>query len=575
MTENTEHEKRKTLKIRLIGINARYSHSCLALFYLRNELEKRLSTTGIEICQFTINDPYYTLLQRLADNPAPYLFFSALIWNSDLVERLIGDLLAIDEQLRIVVGGPQATIVGENCHQSDRLTIFRGDIEAAAPEFFEDLQKGTLQKFYQASFLQSTNRALGYPYRDEDFSLHLRDRAVYYESSRGCPFFCSYCLSSSEKGVFHKDLDQVFGELDDILSHGPETVRFVDRTFNDNPDRALAIWRYLVDKDPAALFHFEIAPDRFTEPMFDFLEKVRPGLFQFEIGIQSTNPETLEAIRRPIDSLAAGETIRRLRDRENIHLHADLILGLPFETKETFAASINGIWAMQPHYIQMGLLKLLPGTEIRRQALTWEYKAAAKPPYPVLANRWLDEQTLRGLYWLGECLEQCVNNRYFPTLWRYFLDCEEDMAAFFTSLAQRFYDQGYFWKAATQKTLVRLLVEECEGRGDYFLVRELICFDWLRCGHRFLPEQLCYQEEAIDELRRNLYHRLPQELVGLYSARERKNFIKTSVFHRFSSRALHLAGLDPQTDSALVCFLNERDSSVYRLNKTCLMQITD
>lgn len=563
------------MKIKLIGINARYSHSCLALFYLRNELETRLSGLETEICQFTINDPYYTLLQRLADDSAEFLFFSALIWNSDLVERLIGDLLAVDEQLRIVVGGPQAEIVGLNCAGSSRLTIFQGDIEAAAPEFFDDLQKGRLQKSYQASFLQSTNRTLGYPYRDEDFKLHLQNRAVYYESSRGCPFFCSYCLSSAEKGVFHKNLDQVFGELDDILLHNPETVRFVDRTFNDNPDRALAIWQYLKDRDPTTLFHFEIAPDRFTEPMFDFLDKLRPGLFQFEIGIQSTNPKTLEAIRRPIDSQLAAETINRLRRRENIHLHADLILGLPFETEETFAASINGIWAMQPHYIQMGLLKLLPGTEIRRQAQSWGYKAAMKPPYPVLANRWLDQQTLRRLYWLGECVEQCVNNRYFPTLWHYLLSRGEDIAAFFTSLARRFYCQGYFWKAATQKTLVRLLLEECEGRPDHALIRELICFDWLRCGHRFLPEQLCYREDAVDSLRRDLYHRLPQELDGLYSVGERKNFIKTSVFQRFSNRALQQAGLEPQTDPALVCFLNERDSSVYRLNKICLMQITD
>ena len=563
------------MKIKLIGINARYSHSCLALFYLRNELERRLSGLETEICQFTINDPYYTLLQRLADDSAEYLFFSALIWNSDLVERLIEDLLIVDEQLRIVVGGPQAEMVGINCAGSSRLAIFQGDIEAAAPEFFDDLQKGTLQKSYQASFLQATNRALSYPYRGEDFKLHLKNRAVYYESSRGCPFFCSYCLSSAEKGVFHKDLNQVFGELDDILVHNPETVRFVDRTFNDNPDRALAIWRYLKDRDPATLFHFEIAPDRFTEPMFDFLDTLRPGLFQFEIGIQSTNSKTLETIRRPIDSQRAAETISRLRRRENIHLHADLILGLPFETEESFAASINGIWAMQPHYVQMGLLKLLPGTEIRRQAQSWEYKAAAKPPYPVLANRWLDQQTLRQLYWLGECLEQCVNNRYFPTLWRYLLSRGEDMAAFFTSLAKRFYRQGYFWKAATQQTLVRLLVEECEGRRDHALIRELICFDWLRCGHRFLPEQLCYHEDAVDKLRRDLYHRLPQELDGLYSAGERKNFIKTSVFQRFSNRALQQAGLDPQTDPDLVCFLNERESSVYRLNKICLMQITD
>ena len=563
------------LKIKLIAVNARYSHSCLALFYLRNEVEKYLPEAVTEICQFTINDPYYALLQRIAAGQPACLFFSALIWNSDMVEKLVTDLLTLDERLTIVVGGPQAEIVGRSCGPRDRLTIFSGDIEAADPAFYNDLQQGVLQARYRASFLQSTGRALDYPYRDEDFALHLRNRAVYYESSRGCPFFCSYCLSSSEKGLFHKGLGQVFGELDHILSHGPETVRFVDRTFNDNTDRALAIWRWLRDRDPETLFHFEIAPDRFTGEMFDFLAQVRPGLFQFEIGIQSTHPETLEAIRRPIDTVAAGATIRRLRQSENIHLHADLILGLPYETKETFSASINDIMAMRPHYVQMGLLKLLPDTEIRRQARAWEYKSAATPPYPVLANRWLGAATLRSLYWLGECLEQCVNNRYFPSLWDYLVSRGEDMAAFFGALTEIFHDQDYFWKAATQKTLVRLLLEQCRGRTDFSLIRELVCYDWLRCGHRFLPDPLCYQETAVEELRRDLYHRLPQEMPGLFSARERKTFIKTSVFHYFSIQVLDRVGLSTRHEPALVCFLNERENSVHRLNKVTLLQITD
>jgi hypothetical protein len=563
------------LKIRLIGINARYSHSCLALFYLRNELEKFLPVVKVEICQFTINDPYYSLLQRLAAGQPDCLFFSALIWNSDLVERLVADLLSLENQLKIVVGGPQAEIVGHTCGPHGRLTIFSGDIEAADLNFFNDLQQGTLQASYRASFLQSTGRTLDYPYRDEDFDLHLRNRAIYYESSRGCPFFCSYCLSSSEKGLFHKELGQVFSELDHILSHGPETVRFVDRTFNDNTDRALAIWNYLVDRDPDTLFHFEIAPDRFTEHMFDFLAQVRSGLFQFEIGIQSTHPDTLEAIRRPIDSVAAGETIKRLRQGENIHLHADLILGLPHETEVTFKDSINDMCAMRPHYIQMGLLKLLPGTEIRSQAQAWGYKAAAKPPYPVLANRWMGAATLRSLYWLGECLEQCVNNRYFPSLWHYLVSRGDDMAAFFGTLAETFHVEDYFWKAATQKTLVRLLLQQCRSRPDFSLIRELVCYDWLRCGHRFLPDPLCYQEAAVDELRRDLYHRLPQEMPGLFSARERKTFIKTSVFHYFSIQALDRVGLSTRHEPALVCFLNERENSVHRLNKVTLLQITD
>ena len=569
------HDIGAKLKIDLIGINARYSHSCLALFYLRNELERRIAEIETAICQYTINDPYYLLLQRIAGSDANYLFFSALIWNSDLIERLIEDLLQIDKGFRFVVGGPQAGVIGVKFSDCPGLTIFKGDIEAAPADFFADLQRGDLRGSYQASFLKSAARQLRYPYKDEDFSLHLRNRAVYYESSRGCPFFCTYCLSSTEAGVFHKDVEEVCSELADILSHRPETVRFVDRTFNDNPARALAVWRFLRDRDGETLFHFEIAPDRFSAEMFSFLETVRPGLFQFEIGIQSTNPETLKAIRRPIDAGAAGEVIRRLRRMENIHLHADLILGLPFETAGTMRTSINDMFAMQPHYLQMGLLKLLPETEISRQADSWQYRYGARPPYPVFANRWLDEQTLRSFYWLGECLEHCYNNRYFPSFWHYLVSQNEDMAVFFSSLAQRFFDQGYFWMAATQKTLCRLLLEECGKREDFALIRELICYDWLRCGHRYLPEQLCYREPSLEELRRNLYNTLPQEMERLYQARERKIFIKTGVFHYFSAAAAAQVGLRAAADPVLVCFLNDREQSVHRLNKVSIMQITD
>ncbi len=563
------------MKVSLIGINARYSHSCLALFYLRNELESHLPEVTVDISQYTINDPYYTLFQRIAAAGADYFFFSALIWNSDLVERLIEDLLCLGQKRRIVVGGPQAEIVGQKFAQESRLALFDGDIEAAGEDFFEDLKAGTLKKAYRASFLKSADKALRYPYRHSDFQYHLQNRAVYYESSRGCPFFCSYCLSSSERGLYHKDLDQVFSELEDILKHQPETVRFVDRTFNDSPERALSIWRYLKDKDPSTLFHFEIAPDRFSEQMFDFLETVRPYLFQFEIGIQSTNVETLAAIRRPIDSVRAGSVVRRLRRMENIHLHTDLILGLPFETAQSFKGSINQVFAMQSHYIQMGLLKLLPGTEIRAQADSWDYRAGRRPPYPVFANRWMDEATLRSFYWLGECIEHCYNNRYFPTLWHYLVSVGEDMAAFFEALAKRFHDQGYLWQAATQKTLVRLVLEEVRGRADCELIGELICFDWLRCGHRFLPRAIAYQKPTIDELRRDLYHRLPQEIAELYKRGERKTWIKTSVFHWFSARALQWAGLAPQSDPVLVCFLNQREEHIHRLNKVFMLQITD
>lgn len=556
----------------MVGINARFTHSCLALFYVRNALQAHLPSAAITLHQYTINDPYYSIVQDLLSGQADYFFISAMIWNSDLVEKLLRDLLTVDDNTTIVVGGPQATIVGEQFSLEERVCVFDGEIEAAPSDFFADLKECTLQKRYKGSFLRDRASEMSSAYRALDFDSELKNRYVYYESSRGCPFSCTYCLSSSEKGLYHKGLDRVFGELDEILVHQPKSVRFVDRTFNDLPERALQIWENLAVRDGRTQFHFEIAPDRFTPEMFHFLESVRPGLFEFEIGIQTTNVPTLEEIRRPMDIDSARENIRRLRRMESIHLHVDLILGLPYDTQETFTASINDVFRMHPHYIQMGLLKLLPDTHIRNKAEAYGYRTSSRPPYPVFANNWMNDRTLRRLYWLGECLERLFNNRYFVRFWQYLVDQGEDMAMFFQEATENFHRNNLFVEATTQERLGRSLIEQVCGRPDFILLRELLCYDWLRCGHRYLPDYLHYAGIGLNDLRRELYHELPEVIDGLYDRRSRAHFIKKSVFHHFSSEALVQAGHREVVNDSIACFTQERELFVYRLHETVIIE---
>jgi radical SAM superfamily enzyme YgiQ (UPF0313 family) len=559
------------VNIKAVGINARYTHSCLSLFYLRNELEKNSPETTVEICQYTINDPHYVLIQRLCEGNPDYFFFSSAIWNSELTIALISDLLLINETYRFVIGGPQAEIVGESLGTSERITIYKGSIEGADNSFFSDLAKGRLDQFYSTSFFKTGKTDYDYPYRPEDFSGPLKNRHVYYESSRGCPFSCTYCLSSAEKGLYHKPLDRVVEELADILKYKPSVVRFIDRTFNDVPDRALQIWNYLKDHGGHTLFHFEIAPDRFTDKMFDFLEGMDAKRFQFEIGIQSTHQQTLEAIKRPINPQSAAMVVQRLRKMETIHLHADLILGLPFETKEMFFRSVNDIFAMEPHYIQMGLLKLLPGTLIDEEAVQNGYRASKRPPYSVYSNNWLNADSLRELYWLSECVEKYVNNRYFVTIWRYLLKSGENMSLFFSSLSRRLHQHGYYWKAATQETLSRLLLRHVESRPDFTLLKELLCYDWLRCGHRFLPDHLQDADLEPNELRKTLFRQLPESLTGCYENSDRAYFFKKSIFYLFSRESLHHIGYEVKSVQGIVRFLSERENNVLGLHRAQLI----
>ncbi len=561
------------MQIKIVALNARFTHSCLALFHVRNELEKNCSGVACEVCQLTINDSYYETLLRLTRGGPDYIFFSAAVWNSDRVEQLIRDLNGCLPDCRVVVGGPQAVVIGRNLSPL-LCTVVSGDMEALDVAFYRDLEKKALQPLYGGSFLQMEDRILLSPYREEDFSSHLRNRAIYYESSRGCPFSCSYCLSSAEKGVFHKPLPQVWQELSQILAHRPATLRFVDRTFNDRPERALAIWDFLMGVETETLFHFEITPDRFTEEMFAFLQTVPVGRFQFEIGVQSTHHQTLQAVGRMVELASSLRNIKRLVTIGSIHLHVDLILGLPFETRESFGRSFSELFATGAHYLQMGLLKLLPDTAISRDAENYSYASCKQPPYAVLANQWLDHAALQELYWFCECVEKFVNNRYFPSFWDYLRRKGEDVFSFFQELLALCLQENFFGLAATQEFMGHLLAQLIQTRRDGDLLLEILRYDWLRCGHRFLPAflQVTLAEEQPLAVRDEIYGQIASGGGGVFDKESRKQFFKKGLFLRFSGNCLGELGLSQDGEQGVIIFLPERELSLYRLHKTVVVK---
>jgi radical SAM superfamily enzyme YgiQ (UPF0313 family) len=563
---------KKNMRIALVAFNARYTHSCLALFHVRNELERRWPEVQLNFLQMTINDSSYETLLRLTAIQPDYVFFSAAIWNSDLVEELIRDLTIILPGCASVVGGPQAAVIGSNLGQG-MCTVVTGPIEAVDPIFYHDLAEKNLRPRYVSS-LPIKNYPFTSPYRDSDFSSHLVNRHIYYETSRGCPFSCIYCLSSTQKRILHKDLSQIKEELTQILSHRPKVVRFVDRTFNDRPDRALAIWKFLVERQTDTLYHFEISPDGFTEEMFDFLSRVPQGIFQFEIGIQSTNPETLKAVRRPMDIGRAHETVSRLASFKTIFLHADLILGLPYETPRSFYRSFSEVFSMNAHYIQMGLLKILPDTPLCHTADEYGYRYCSRPPYSILANRWLDHEKLSDLYWFCECVERFVNTRYFISLWTYLRRKGEDMAGFFLHLLSVCRSHSFFALAPTQELLGTFLIEAVSGRDDVEIIIEFMRFDWLRCGHRFLPDWLKAEgEEPAAAMKKRLYQLLPESIDGVYSSGGKNQFCKQALFRAFPEAALNELGYPDQKGEGWLCFLPKKEGDLYGLNRVVRLQI--
>lgn len=552
------------LHIKLVAINARYTHSAPALFYLRHELESFLKSPQITLYQFSINEPYHETVLRLCAGDPEAIFLSAAIWNSSIVERLVKDIKICMPNCMVVVGGPQAERVQELV--GDKASYVFGEIEGVDPIFYDDLQASSLESVYRGKFRAVREKGLAEIYRESDFDEYLQNRQIYYETSRGCPFSCSYCLSAAEVGVYHKPLDQVWKELDLILAHNPKSLRFIDRTFNDNWQRGLAIWKYLMTKDCDTLFHFEIAPDFFNEEVFEFLKTIPPGRMQFEIGIQSTNEVTLEAICRKMKTSRVHAIVSRLAAYDNIHLHVDLILGLPYENRETFLKSFEDVFAMGAHYIQMGLLKMLPDTPLHKQAFQFGYSASDSAPYSVYANSWLNQGQLAELYWFCECVEKFLNNRYFVTLWRYLGSLSEQVAPIFLQILEKSREHDLFERAATQELLTTILMSWAKERVDASLIKEILRYDWLRAGQKQIPKALSFDsEENFTETRDRLYHECAEEVAGVYAKRDRNRFFKRNLFWKPQAQFLAHLGYD---DTVIgLCVSTEREVSLHRHQK--------
>ena len=561
--------KSSAIHIKLIALNSRYIHSSLALFYIRNSLRKYIPAAEIEIIQATINDNYYETLLNITKGAPEAVFLSANIWNSNRIETLAHDIKECLPHCSVVIGGPQADAASKQL-PPNLCTFVIGEIEAVEPQFYQDLTAGKLAGRYEGSFLKKNIGELDYPFIDEDFDYHLKNRHIYYETSRGCPFSCSYCLSAAEKGLFHKGVEQVEAELLKLLSFKPKVIRFVDRTFNDNPKRAHRIWEFLLNQQGDTLFHFEIAPDKFTDQTLELLASAPIGRFQFEIGVQSTNEKTLTAIRRHTNNSQVMDTISKLAAFNNIHLHVDLILGLPYETKSTFAQSFRDLFAAQAHYIQMGLLKILPDTPLYYEAEEHGYRYSISPPYAVFSNNWLSHEEMTALYFFSEGVEKFYNNRYFVNLWKYLRRAGEDAFQFFEGLLICAEDHDLFDRAPTQELLTAILMDFCSSREDARIIMHILRFDWLRCGFRKLPVSLMFDEveEQSEQTRDMLYKGLPETLTGVFTSREKNKFFKSSVFLCVSQEAAaELDLIDKSSADVRIALLCDREVSLYKHNR--------
>ncbi|MBQ0068065.1 MAG: DUF4080 domain-containing protein [Phascolarctobacterium sp.] len=387
------------MKVLLTGINSKYIHTALGVRCVAEYA--KMQGFAVDILEESINTPILRVLDKLVAAKADVYGFSVHIWSKKYVTELIGLLLQVFPLAKIVLGGPEA---GQVTLNNDRITVIQGEGEIAFCEYLQG-------KAVSGKTVDLAELPFVYPDLEQVIAEH---KIVYYEASRGCPFRCSYCLSSVEHNVRQKPLPKVLAELDRFVAANVPLVKFVDRTYNLDEKFYLPVFQHLAAAQCDTTFHFEIKADLLSDKVLDFLATVPKGRFQFEVGIQSTNPDTLRAINRSNDWDKIAGNCRKILQNGNIHLHTDLIAGLPYEDLASWRKSFNEVFLLGAPMLQLGFLKVLPNTEIEQKAEQYGLVYMPEPPYEILATKWLGYGDLEFLRKFDKIFDVLHNGGHFP-----------------------------------------------------------------------------------------------------------------------------------------------------------------
>ena len=458
------------MNILLTAINAKYIHSNLAVYSLRayaaGKCERYKEEIGI--AEYTINQPLDQILMDLYKRKPEVLCFSCYLWNIEYVEQLVAELGKIMPQTDIWLGGPEVSY-----HASHMLEqfpqvygIMRGEGEETFLELTEFYHNNSGKSLEQCEKVQRLKEIVGITFRDGEEIIETADRSVmdlskvpfvyedldvfknkiiYYESSRGCPFSCSYCLSSIDKCLRFRDLELVKKELQFFIDHEIPQVKFVDRTFNCKHSHSMEIWSYIKEHDKGKTnFHFEVAADLLNEEELNLISTMRPGLIQLEIGVQSTNEQTIKEIHRTMKFSQVTEVVNRVHAAKNIHQHLDLIAGLPFEDYNSFHKSFCDVYALKPEQLQLGFLKVLKGSYMEEKTKDYELLYQNRPPYEVLSTKWLPYSEVIRLKGLEEMVEVYYNSRQFEHTMELLEQVFGDAFVMFEEMSNYYEEHGYY-----------------------------------------------------------------------------------------------------------------------------------
>ncbi len=499
------------MSILLAAINSRYNHTNLAVRSIYEFVKKHAEAKSVDALQYeewTIAHYVQDIVRGISAKNPKIIIFSVYIWNTRLVFDTTKELKKIFPSLLIGLGGPDVSYRAEEVLTANPEVDFvlQGEGEQTVLELVKHYTSiSTKTGFDAQAFLQGLGSILGITSRQDGNRLHFAGarpplemqslafpysdflepdyKLYYYESSRGCPFSCSYCLSSIEKNVRFMPLERVYDDLQRFLDAKVKIVKFVDRTFNLNTDRYVAIWDYIVkNHNDYTMFHFEISAEHLDDTALQYLQNVKKGVMQFEVGVQSTNEMTLKEINRPVKKDILAKNVGKIP--KTIHSHLDLIAGLPHESLKEFEESFNFTLALRPDMLQLGFLKILSGTQMEVYAKEHDYEWLSIQPHEVLKSPWMSYKDICFLHDVETVLDWYYNSHYFDKTIYYLLESVESDFALFSLIAKYFREQGFFDVQHKTQTLFSLLYEFVEKYYNSCLpvVRELLRFDYFYMG---------------------------------------------------------------------------------------------
>ena len=467
------------MKILLVACNAKYIHSNLAVYDLQAYASDYAD--HIVLKEYTINQQKDDIMRDIYLEHPDVVCVSCYIWNLSFVKELMADLIKILPGADFWAGGPEVSYDAEKFLTEN--SEFKGVMVGEGEETFKELAG-----YYVEKNPQDLKDMTGICYRDGDQIIHngwrqimdlssipfiykdlseFKNRIIYYESSRGCPFSCSYCLSSIDKKLRFRDTETVKKELQFFIDNKVPQVKFVDRTFNCKHDHAMAIWKYINEHDNGVTnFHFEISADLLREEELQEMSTMRPGLIQLEIGVQSTNPDTIKAIHRTMDFEKLKGIVDRIHSFGNIHQHLDLIAGLPYEDYDSFRHSFNDVYALKPQQLQLGFLKVLKGSHMMEMCREYGIVYKTQEPYEILSTKWLDYDHVLKLKTVENMVEVYYNSGQFQNTLEYLEKFFPDAFSIYERLGSFYMEKGYGDISHTRMRRYEILLEFLEDMPE-------------------------------------------------------------------------------------------------------------